>query len=96
MSDFYRRRDVKASRRDRRCDDCCKWILKGSPYHYLTGVSDRDFHVLGYCPECMAQSDELARVREEERRQRQIENQKRHEAFRERMAAAAQEKGKPE
>ncbi len=85
---FYKRRDVKASRRDRRCDWCSRWILAGTPYAYMAGTSDGDFFSLGYCPTCFAEKDEAQRQEEERRKARQIEHQEKARLFRERLAAA--------
>ena len=45
-------RDIKAARKDHRCDWCGETIAAGSAYHYQTGIYCGSRQATKYHPEC--------------------------------------------
>lgn len=59
MIGFYSWRDVKSSRKDRRCDECGHPISVGDPYRYSAMKSEGEFYTLSCHADCQSWASAL-------------------------------------
>lgn len=52
MAEFMAERDIKAARKEHRCDECRRTIRVGEPYRSMRGKYDGRFYVVNHCAHC--------------------------------------------
>lgn len=63
MAEFFTERNIKATRKDHRCEGCGTSIGAGEPAWYFSQKHDGDFFAAHYHPECRAAEIALNNLR---------------------------------